>query len=213
MRTLALVLLVGCGATSPEPVEGPRAIRTAEHLEEARKHDEIARSRTSWPVTREVTPGDPTTTTPAMPWITKWAPESDHERIAKAHRSEVAANEVEYQNACGQREVEKVVGSPLTRHRVGGWNTDDGVVVLLSPLAGSEKQLLADLRCHRAWLMAGVGVDKDSPLALPGLLVDAKGNQDGITLTITTRDKKMIPELQRRVLRGLEEMQRPRHED
>ncbi len=214
MRSLALFLLAACGTTSPEPVQGPRAVRTDEHLAAARQHDEIARERSSWPITREVTPGDPMTTTPPMPWVTTWDPQTDHERIANIHRSEAAANATEYEDACGQGDVKKLVGSPLLRHRVGGWNTKTGVVILLSPLAGSEKQLLSDLRCHRAWLMAGTGVEKDSPLALPGLVVDARGNQDGITLTLTVRDTKLIPELQRRVLHGLgETRRRPRHEN
>jgi hypothetical protein len=179
-------------------VSGPPAIRTAEHVQEARKHDEIARSRTATPVTSE--PGSP-----VKPWVAKWDPEAP---------SDSKAIEAEYAAACGRREVEKTVGSPLTRHRVGGWNTERGVVVLLSPLAGPEPQLIGDLRCYRAWLLAGTGVEKDSPLAVPGLIVDAKGNQDGIELTLTLRDSRLIPELQRRVSRQVEELrQPPRHED
>lgn len=205
---LALVLLAACEAASPEPVQGPRGARTTQHVEQARKHDEIARSRTSWPVTEEVAPA------PMVPFVVTWDPDSDHERMARHQGSKAAANEKEFRDACGQREVEKVVGSPLTRHRVGGWNTDDGVVVLLSVVAGPKARLLADLRCYRAWLLAGTDVDKDSPLALPGLLVEAEGTQDGITLTLTVKDTALIPELQRRVMRQLELLRRlPRHED
>jgi len=213
MRTLALVLVTACGTTSLEPVQGPRAVRTSDHLEAAREHDKIAHSHTP-AVTDEVTPGVPTTTTPAMPFFIKWDPGSDHARIARIHRSEAAANRAEYGDACGERDVKKVVGSPLSRHRVGGWNTGNGVVVVLSTLAGPEQQLMTDLRCYRAWLIVGSGVEQDSPLALPGLLADVRGDQDGITLTLTTRDARLIPELQRRVLRQLEESRRPaRHED
>ncbi len=195
MRLLALVVLAACGTAS---LEGPRAIRTAEHLEEARKLDEVARSRT-WLVTEEVTP-------PARPFAFTWNPDADHERV-KQQRSEVAAVEQDFEAACHQHEVEKTIGSPLTRHRIGGWNTEDGVVILLGVVAGPRETLLADLRCYRAWLIAGTGVDKDA-LALPGLLLDAKGTQDGITLTLTLEDTALIPELQRRVLRQVEASRR-----
>ncbi len=77
----------------------------------------------------------------------------------------------------------------------------------------APRSLLADLRCYRAWL-TGTGTDKDSPLSLPGLLLDAKGTQDGITLTLTLKDATSIPELQRRVLRQVEETRKlPGHED
>ncbi|MBA2542250.1 MAG: hypothetical protein H0V17_21595 [Deltaproteobacteria bacterium] len=214
MRTVALVLVAACGANSPEPDEGPRAVRTKEHLEAARKHDEVARERTSWPTTSAVTPGDATSGT-TIPWNRTWDPDDEHGRLARIHRSEAAALEVGYIEACGSRDIKKLVGSPLTRHRVGGWNTAGGVVVLLSTHAGSAATLLSDLRCHRAWLLVGTGVEQGSPLALPGLLVEAKGDQDGITLTLSIKDKKLVPELQRRVLRQLEETTRrpPRQED
>jgi len=214
MRSLCLVLLAACGANAPEPAEGPRAIRTKEHLEAARTHDAIARERTSWPATTSVNPGDPTTPQPPVAWTRKWDPEDEHGRRARIHRSEAAAIEAEYAEACGTRDVKKLVGSPLTRHRIGGWNTEDGVVVLLSTHAGSAETLLKDLRCHRSWLLMSTGVEQDSPLELPGILVDARGDQDGITLTLTMRDTRQVPELQKRVLRQLEELKRaPRHED
>lgn len=214
MRTFALALVVACSSNSPDPVEGPRAIRTKEHLEAARKHDEIARERTSWPATTSMTPGDLTTPQPPIPWRRKWDPEDEHGRLARVHRSEAAALEAGYVEACGTRDLEKVVGSPLTRHRIGGWNTDDGVVVLLSTHAGNAETLLSDLRCHRAWLLLGTGAEQDSPLELPGLVVDAQGDQDGITLTLSMRDTTLVPELQKRVLRQLDEIQQPpRHED
>ena len=207
MRTLALVMLVACGAVSPEPVQGPRAIRTTEHVDDARKHDEIARSRTSWPATADAA-------VPAKAFVAAWDPDAEHAQMVELHRGEAAANEKQFEAACGRHEIAKPIGSPLTRHRVGGWTTEDGAVVLLGAVAGPHHRLLADLRCYRARLMAGAGVEKDSPLALPGLLVEVRGTQDGITLTMTMTDTALVPELQRRMRRQLEELQRlPRHED
>jgi hypothetical protein len=215
MRTILLVLVAACGANAPEPAEGPRAIRTKEHLEEARKHDEIARQRSTFPVRTETEPGDPTTPlAPPVPWTRNWDLDNEHERIARAHRGEAAALEASYQEACGTRDMKKVVGSPITRHRIGGWDTENGVVVLLSTHAGSPETLLADLRCHRAYLLASTAVDQDSPLGLPGLQIDARGDQDGITLTLTVRDSKLLPELRRRIAIQVEETKQPeRHED
>jgi hypothetical protein len=215
MRTLLLALVAACGANAREPVEEPRAIRTQEHLEEARKHDEIARQRSTFPVRTETVPGDPTTPlAPQVPWTRNWDLDSEHERIARVHRGNAAALEASYQEACGTRDVKKVIGSPITRHRVGGWDTDDGVVVLLSTHAGTPETLLADLRCHRAYLLASTAVAKDSPLELPGLRIDARGDQDGITLTLTVRDAQLLPELRRRVALQVEETKLPeRHED
>lgn len=203
MRTL-LVFLTACGTTMPEVAPGPRSIRTADHVEEARKHDEIARSRTAWPVT-------PTTTAPATSFTLTWDPDAEK---PSSSLGESAANEQAFQQACGKREVEKPIGSPLIRHRVGGWKTEQGVVVVLGAVAGPRQTLLSDLRCYRSWLMAGAGVEKDSPLALPGLVVEANGDQDGITLTLTVKHSALIHELQRRVQRHVDEARTPpRHED
>lgn len=190
MRVLALAIVMACGPVSPEPVQGPRAIRTSEHVKDARKRDEIARTRSTWPATEK-------SAAPMTPFLTTWEPDADEEAAA-----------------CGRTVVEKPSGSPLTRHRVGGWNTEDGVVVLLGAVAGPAHRLLADLRCYRAWLMAGKGVEKDAPLALPGLVVELRGDQDGITMTLTPTDTALVPELQRRTRRQIEQLRTPpRHED
>jgi hypothetical protein len=94
--------------------------------------------------------------------------------------------------------------SPLQRYGVGGSNSATGVVLYLSPAAGPADHLLADIKCHRAWMMLGPSAMDDCPLDLPGIVIDARGDVDGITVSIAIRDTKLIEELQRRAARDLE---------
>ena len=97
-----------------------------------------------------------------------------------------------------------VATSPLVRYGIGGWPTATGVIVYLSPTAGTPDELLAALKCHRAYMMlAPTGMD-DCPLDLPGLEVDARGDAEGVTLAMTVKDTKLVPELQRRAAHDLE---------
>ncbi|HEU0035827.1 MAG TPA: hypothetical protein VFQ53_34680 [Kofleriaceae bacterium] len=205
MRALPFtLLLVACATTTrTEPRGGPRGLRASEHLEEARKHDDLAREReTSWPTTTAATPGSPEAPV-AAPWHRTWDTAAEHRRFAAAHRSEAAALQAAYEEACGNRTLAEVSVSPLVRHGVGGYNVTDGAVIYLSPHAGLPEKLLADLRCHRAWMMLSPGAMDDCPLDLPGLQVDAQGDLDGVTLTLTVPDR-LVAELQKRVARELE---------
>lgn len=155
-------------------------------------------------------PGEPDV---PLVWYRSWNTSTDYERLARVHRSEAAALEAAYAEACGTRDLKKVVGSPLVRHRVGGWNTSTGVIVYLSPTAGSPETFLADLKCHRAWMMLAPASSMDScPLDLPGLQIDARGDQEGITLVISAREPSMVFELQRRVAKQVEEATHAEHE-
>lgn len=217
MRLFPL-LLVACATgpietpKTPQP-GGPRGLHASEHRDAAREHDEIARQQRSYPRLYPLTPGDPTTTPQLPTWYRTWDVAADHERLARIHRSDAAAIEAAYAEACGTRDLQKIVGSPLTRHRLGDWNTSTGAVVYLSPLAGSADALLADLRCHRAWMMLSpTGTMDDCPLDLPGLHIDARGDERAITLVITVTDPKLVPELQRRIARQAEHTSHERHE-
>ncbi len=216
MRLLPL-LLTACATTAlpppSQPAGGPRGLRASEHREVAHDQDELAREQRSFPVRSQLVPGDPTTGPRPMPWFRSWDPAADHERRARVHRSEAAALEADHADACGARELSQVVTSPLTRHRMGGWNTSAGVVVYLRPQAGTADTLLADLRCHRAWMMlAPTGTMDDCPLDLPGVRVDARGDEGSITLVISVADPKLVPELQRRVAKQAEQPREAQHE-
>jgi len=85
------------------------------------------------------------------------------------------------------------------------WKTSAGVIVYLAADAGPPERLLADLKCHRAWMMlqSAAGMD-ECPLDLPGLLLDARGDRENITLSIVVRDPALVDELHRRIARELE---------
>jgi len=209
MRTLAAFLLAATACATSHPVArgGPRGLHADEHLAAARVHDELAARATRWPDTRSAGPG-----AVYVPWTQDSS--GEHARLAAVHRSEAAALEAEYTAACGARGSEQVAVSPLVRFGLGGWNTSTGVILYLSADAGPADRLLADLRCHRAWMMlagAGGGMD-DCPLDLPGLLLDAHGDGENaiITLAISVVDPRLVPELQRRAAHELEAALTPR---
>jgi hypothetical protein len=199
MRVLAATLLVGCATTSPPPKGGPRGLHANEHLETARRHDELARREATWPESPH-----PDAHGGTVPWFRTWDTGVEHERLATLHRSRAAQLQAAYQEACGERPLDEVAVSPLVRFGTGGWNTSTGVILYLAPEAGPAERLLADLRCHRAWMMlAPAGMD-DCPLDLPGLVLDARGDGAGITVSIAVSDRRLVGELQRRAARDLE---------
>jgi len=185
------------------PKGGPRGLRASEHLDAARREDTLAYESSRWPATTAMSPGGAEVVTP-LAWSRRWDTAADHERLAQVHRSKADALFLAYEQACDDRPLDQISVSPIVRWGTGGWNTDDGAVIYLDPSAGRPDALLAELQCHRAWMMLGpVGMD-DCPLDLPGLLVDAQGGPEGVTLSLSVKDAKLIPELQRRVATQLE---------
>lgn len=196
MRVLLPLLLVACASTPPRPAGGPRGLRASEHLDVARQHDELARQASHAP--------DPGSANTSVPWTWSWDAGAEHERLAAVHRSRAAALQAAYEEACGVRAIEEVAVSPLQRYATGGWNTSNGVIFYLSPAAGTPDHLLADIKCHRAWMMLSPSGMDDCPLDLPGISVDARGDGKTITVSLAVRDPKLIPELQRRAAHELE---------
>jgi hypothetical protein len=201
MRNLAVLLLTAC-ATTPTPAAkgGPRGLRADEHIVVAREHQLQADQETRWPDRRGNDPFAPDLT-----WTRSWDPDADHARAAAIHRSRADELHAAYSEACGDRPLEQASISPLRRFGTGGWNTQTGVIVYLDSAAGPPERLLADVKCHRAWMMltSNVGME-DCPLDLPGITVDARGDRDGITVSIGIRDRKLVGELQRRTAKDLE---------
>ena len=207
MRAVLLALLAACAttsATTSTPPGGPRGLRASEHLDVARTHDQIAKDENAWPDPRPDATGA-LPMAPGQPWLRSWDADSDHERIAAYHRGKAAEIHAEYDEACAGRTAEQAAASPLARYATGGWPTSTGVIVYLSPLAGDPDKLVADMRCHRAWMMLQPQHDMDDcPLDLPGIAVDARGDREGITLSISVRDPKFVDELHRRAEHELE---------
>ena len=205
--TIALILLSACATTPPytQPPRGYRGMHASEHLEAAHQHDEAARAQAAWPETRVAQPGRTDQLVVGSPWQWNWDSNADHERLAALHRSAAAELQAEYEEACQGRALAEVSVSPLERYGMGGTNVADGVIVYLSAAAGPADRLLADIRCHRAWMMLQPGnMESVCPLDLAGIKVNATGDKEGITLTITVPDPALVPELQKRAAHELE---------
>ncbi len=204
MKRLALVVAAtACGGTTTiTETPGPRGVRADEHLAIAHREDDRAEELSHWPEPIIAYPAvDPL---PAAVWYGRWDVASDHRAAAEEHRTNAAEIEQEYEQACGDTPAEVLAVSPLRRYGVGGTNTAQGVIVVLSPDAGPPDRLLAAMRCHRAWMMLGRADMDDCPLDLPGLEVEAHGDASAISLVLTVADPALVPELQRRASHDLE---------
>jgi hypothetical protein len=141
MKRLALTM-IGLGACATTTTM-PRGLSASEHLSAAVEHDDRAAELAIWPETSMMSPGgygtrdrplDP------MPWRS-WDTVADHERLAAIHRSQAAALEVAYEEACGTKSTEAVSVAPLAH-----WPT----IVYVSRDD--------DMRCRHAFLMLAGGL-------------------------------------------------------
>ena len=207
-RPLALVLLAACASAPPQAARrepGSRGPHASEHLAAARDEDELARVRAMWPVTHH---SDGTGRTDQLlvgvPWRRHWDSPAEHEQAAAAHRSVAARLQADFEHACGSRTGAEIATSPIARYGIGGAPNDHGVVVFLASSAGPPDRLLADIACHRAWMMLAPSGMDECPFDLDGIHVDATGDELGITLQITIDDPALVPELRRRAAKDLE---------
>lgn len=207
--SLALLAVAACASSPPRRSQPPgsRGLRASEHLEAAHEQDEIARQRASYPDTRT---DDGTGRTDQLligtPWRRSWDTAGDHERLAALHRSEAAQLHDEFEAACAGRSEREISVSPLVRYGVGGSPIDDGVTLYLAPEAGNPDKLMADMRCHRAWMMLQPPANMDDcPLDLAGLTVEAQGAKEGVSVNLRVKDRTLIPELRRRAAHDLEQ--------
>lgn len=192
MRAIVILLISACASAPPPPSGGPRGLHATEHIDEARAHDELAKHRFAG---HEENGG---------PWVRHWDTAVENEQAATVHRSHAATLRAAYEQACKDRTPAEASVSPLERFGIGGAVTASAVVVYLDAKAGPPDRLLADLECHRAWMMLAPEDDDADPLDLPGLVVDANGDVDGITVSIATRDPSYAGELRRRAAHLLE---------
>jgi hypothetical protein len=206
-----VVLAIGCAPTPATTHSianpGSRGLRAGDHLDAARDHERRAQELARWPDARRSESGrfdDPTTGL----WYRAFDTAKEERRLAESHRTAAAAQHAEYAEACGDRPLSEVSVSPLSRYGIGGTNTETGVIVYLMPEAGAREQLLVALRCHRAWMMIETMNMEDCPLDLAGIQIEAYGDKSGASVEITTKDPKLVAELQRRTAHELEAAQR-----
>jgi hypothetical protein len=201
MRHLLAVLALSACASSPAPVQhGSRGPRAADHVAAAEVHTHQAEQLSRWPDRFAPSADRADTGT----WYRAWDTVATELRLARQHRSAAAQLVAAYDEACGERSAAEVSVSPLVRYAVGGAPTEDGALLFLVAEAGSPDKLMADMRCHRAWMMLGRSDMASCPLDLAGLRVSAWGDAAGITVELTVTDKRLVPELQRRAAHDLE---------
>ena len=207
-RSLALLLLAACTAAQNPPPRAPgsRGLRASEHLDAARQHDDAAKQAAVWPDTRvDDGTGRVDQLLVGMPWRRQWDSPGMHEQIASEHRALAAQLHADYERACGTRSAAEASTSPIARYGLGGTTIDHGVVIFLDPAAGPPDKLIADIECHRAWMMLAPADMDTCPLDLAGIHVDAMGDELGITLHLTAKNPELVPELQRRAEQQLEQ--------
>ncbi len=209
LRTLSMCLLVSCAASSLEEKPGPRGLRADQQMAMASREDDRANQITHWPDTRPgLDEANPSERVISGSWFGSWDTADEHHRLAERHRGEAVQIEAAYEQACGDTPAAIASVSPLQRYGVGGSPIPGGTVVLLSADAGPPDKLLAAMRCHRAWMMLGRALMDDCPLDLPGLRVDARGDANGVELSLTVADPALVEELRRRAAHDLEAGQR-----
>jgi hypothetical protein len=206
MKRFTIVLLAACASTPTVPPKHDptsRGLHADEHLEAARDHQRRADELARYPEMRRNDIGrfdDPNSGL----WYRAFDQTSDHTRLAETHRSAAAQLEASFNEACENIPTDRVRVSPLQRYGLGGMQTSDGVVIFLPVEAGPPDQLLAELRCHRAWMMLSEAGMETCPLDLPGLRVEARGDKTGISVELRVDNPKLVPELQRRAAHELE---------
>jgi hypothetical protein len=204
-RSAVLFIIAACATTSapPRQRQPSRGLRADEHLDAAREHRRRADELSRWPEARRNDVGQFDDPNSGL-WYRAWD-QADEERTAAAnHQSAAAHLHANFDEACANIAPERARSSPLQRYGIGGLPTEDGVIVYLRADAGPPARLLAELRCHRAWMMlADAGMDA-CPLDLPRLHLQAYGDKTGISVEIRVHDKALVDELQRRTARELE---------
>lgn len=185
--------LIACGSSAKPPPEPPRDLHATEHREAAEAH--AARAAELARLTDAL--GGPTRRN-ADPVNALWVRSIEEESAAGEHIREAERIETDAAAACaGMSEAQKQ-RSPIQRFAIGWLRTPEGVVVLLPTTAGEPDQLVAELRCHRAWMQLGNAPADKCPLDLGGVDIVAYGDRRGISVELTLRDHSQIAELQRR---------------
>lgn len=208
MRHLPVLLLAACASSStsrpvsPTPAPGSRGPRADAHLDAARAHEARAAELARWPTMQRDAVGfdDPASGL----WYRTWDTTQDEHQAAEHHLAEAARLHAEFDQACAGISSDRYTVSPLVRYGIGGMATPRGATVMLSAEAGAAKDLLATMRCHRAWMMLGESGMDDCPLDLAGLHVAAYGDTTGVSVELTIDDATLVPELQRRAAKDVE---------
>ncbi len=183
----------------PPAARGPHA---NEQLAAAREHTRRAEALARWPEARR---GDPDRFDDAGTglWYRSWETANDPYRAAPVHASE-AGRKGTYDEACIGVPPAHQTSSPLQRHGLDSTPTANGVIVFLRPDAGAPDRLLAEIRCHRAWMMLAVTGEDVCPLDIANVHIQAHGDKAGISIEISVADPLLVREVQLSAAHDLE---------
>ena len=208
MRIITLAIaLTACGAQRSaqprKPAEPSRGLRASEHLAAADSQQAAVVRSSTFPDMR----GDGINTGMQLmqPWYRSSGTGADHAEKVQYHRAAASALLADYTAACGAIPSSEAAVSPIARFGIGGWPTQSGAIVYLSADAGAPDDVMAAMVCHRAWMMLSPANKLEGPLDLAGLSFDARGDANGITISLTIRDLKLLSQLQERVEHDLEQ--------
>ncbi len=206
MRFLPILLAACASATPVAPYERTtptsRGMRADAHLQAARDHEARAAELARWPEPQRDAAGFDNPS--GGLWYRSWDTATEQHRIADHHRSEAAHLHAAYEQACANVASDQIATSPFQRYGIGGFESATGVVVMLDKEAGPPNRLVAAMQCHRAWMMLREAGMEDCPLDLPGIAVQAYGDETGISVEIRPLDPAQLPELKRRAAKDLE---------
>lgn len=185
---VALVALAGCAGPNATRVgTQPDEMTAEQHRAAAREHGQFARQGPylrgrAW-----------------APWTYSWDPGTDHLVVRDAHLAAAEVLEARYREACGELPIDAESRSPLARYSLSASSIDDGVLVVVDPQAGDPAQILASIRCHRAWLVRGGRPGNVEDLvALDDLQYQVAVRDEIVELRVTASNPDDLVELRRR---------------
>lgn len=98
---MALCLVAACAGPTVNEKTGPRGLRADQHLEAASAEGARSSDLTRWPEARSGADGSHADQQLAVgSWFGHWDTATEHDRLARTHRSAAAQLEAEYEEAC-----------------------------------------------------------------------------------------------------------------
>ena len=169
----------------------PDDMTAAEHQAAAREHSEMVSGSPYHHPMGSYSSG-------SYPWY-YWSPDDEHRALAQAHRDSAEQLKLQYEAACAGLSDRAAAASPLETSMVDTSPIEGGIAFHLVESAGPPDRLVAELRCHRAWLkLAPSAGAADDPLQLDGVTWLARGGNAGVEVLALASADSVRAELARR---------------
>lgn len=132
------------------------------------------------------------------PWY-YWSPDDEHRELAQAHRDSAEQLKLQYEAACANLPRGADVSSPLDTSVGSVSPIEGGIAFHLAETAGPPDRVLAQLRCHRAWLkLAPTPGAAEDPLQVDGVTWLTRAGRGEIEVRATASAESARAELARR---------------